>query len=78
MATPKIRLWWAHLETRNYEFDAFGLTEAEALAELKAGWRRHRLQSGATMTWSELVEGGDVNAMEIETHTCYIDRHRVE
>jgi len=64
-------LWHAHVETRHWDFDAYGETEALALQTLKEGWLTHCTQTHATMTWDELRD--DVCVNEIHTGQCYRD-----
>ncbi len=48
----------ATLDTRNYRFQALGLTEDEARAALEQAWTVHAEQAGAD-DWSEF--SGDVS-----------------
>ena len=49
-------MFWAHLETRNFRFDAFGDRESEALDALKRTWQKHARQYEATFSWVDLKD----------------------
>lgn len=44
-------MYWANLETRNFSFDAFSDSEAEAVELLREAWRLHREQTGHYAFW---------------------------
>lgn len=56
-------MYWATLETRNFSFTAFDYTPDAALETMRITWEVHATQTGATLTWGELVE--DVNIVSI-------------
>ena len=58
------------LDTRNYRFEAPGLTEDEARAALEQACNTHAEQTGAD-DWSEF--SGDVTVEALETGTAYRD-----
>lgn len=74
--TQKI-IYRGALSTRNYDFESYGLTEAEAYKALKRAWQTWRKISGATLTWKELYEGGDAYVQEFEIGSGYMDREKL-
>lgn len=64
------------LQTRSYEFEAYGLTEAEAYQTLRSAWNAWRKISGATLTWRQLYEGGDAYVQAFEIGVGYMDREK--
>lgn len=69
------------LETPNYSFEAYSLTEDGARRALKRAWnnwRRVCMKSphppASMWTWSELWEGGDAYVMAYQLDTPYMDR----
>jgi hypothetical protein len=65
--------WMAHLETRYFEFWAFGETKAHAMEVMKKTWAQHkRNRPGATYTWAELK--GDVGVDEYHAGRGYADK----
>lgn len=66
--------WRAVLETRSFSFEAYGQTEAQARRMLRGGWLRHRSYTGATITWQQLVNDGDVIVYEVGFRKALRDR----
>lgn len=67
--------FWAHFETRNFTFDAFGNTRREARAALRAGWATHQKQYHATLTWKELA--CDVTVQAVRPGQCLRDMEKL-
>lgn len=61
----------ATLETRNYRFQALGMTPGEAIDALALAWDRHAEQTGADDNWSAFAD--DVTVSALETGTAYRD-----
>lgn len=53
-------VWHARVDTRNFVFDCVAPSREQARDVLREAWRVHRDRTGATLTWPELVRGGDV------------------
>jgi hypothetical protein len=70
-------IWVARVTTRNFEFEAFGRTEREALGALQSGWEIHRRQTRATLTWRELMDGGAVDSRPVHFGQCYRDGEEI-
>lgn len=51
--TNTSRFWRAWVETRNFEFQAYGRSLEEALLALRRGWVAHVAETGAMMTWED-------------------------
>jgi hypothetical protein len=45
----------ATLETRNFIFTAYGKTADDARWFMKCAWKKHAKNTGAWLTWEELV-----------------------
>ena len=56
----------ATLDTRNFQFQALGLTEQEARATLEQAGASHAAETGA-WEWAEFSDGVNVSALEIGT-----------
>ena len=67
-------LWLAALETRHFEFWAFGETKAHAMEVMEGAWAQHKrsIQPHASYTWAELE--GDVCVNEYNTGCGYTDK----
>lgn len=64
----------AKLETRHFTFEAYGETEAEALATLRFNWNcEHRRQYADAIPFDEFVADGDVGLIEIDLGRAYRD-----
>jgi hypothetical protein len=66
-----ITLHRARLETRNFEFEAFGYSKDQAKAALVAGLAKHAKQHRLPWDWFKLE---DVQFSEIGTGLAYRDR----
>jgi len=72
-----MRFWVGEIETRNFDFIAFGRTE-EVKEVLRGAWRRHCEEySDATITFDELLDGGSVTTYEARTGMCLRDHQEV-
>jgi len=68
----KNTLWVATLDTRHYNFEAYGETKAEALAVMASSWRAHRRECGGVCApWSEFKD--DVSVREVSIGSGYRD-----
>lgn len=68
-------LWMAHLETRHFEFWAFGETKEQALEVMKGTWLQHKKRHPfATFTWAELQR--DVYVAEYHAGRGYTDKEQ--
>jgi hypothetical protein len=68
-------LYHATLETTNFFFDAYGVTQAEALKAMEDGWREHRRQTGASDKWVDVLDS--VQVREVRTGSAWRDRERL-
>lgn len=66
------KIWRARLETRNFLFEAFGRSEAEASSNLYKGLRRHQGQYGLDVVWVDQME--EEATVERLDFACYRDR----
>ena len=51
-----VRLWVASLETQNFSFSAYGMTEDEALFALKQGLVTHGDQCNLEPDWGDIYD----------------------
>lgn len=67
-------MFFARIETRNFEFMAFGETEEEARAALATGWENHCLDYGGVPDPEYLVDyADDIGIGEFEVGDCIRD-----
>jgi hypothetical protein len=59
----------ARVETRNFEFTAYGATDTEAIALLETAWQTHKANTGAWLEWSELENDVQLETVSIGTVT---------
>ena len=72
-------LYWATYETRNFTFDAFGKTEKECLAALKAGIRRHGEEyTGANVNEMLSTVREEFHAVKVKAGLCLRDRDSIK
>jgi hypothetical protein len=65
-------LYWAHMETRSFDFDTFGISEATARNLMRSAWEKHCKQTGCPTPWSEVEDG--VGVTEVKRGTMLRDR----
>jgi len=70
--TQAVALYWAHLETSYFSFDAFGVTKKEALANMKRAWKVHSERTGAE-SWDEYHGDDETNVMRVAASECWLD-----
>ena len=72
-----MKLVRATLETRNFTFDAYGVTEAQALANLNAGWHRHcdQYERADRNLFVNLIE--EIQFQSFEEGACYRDDEQI-
>jgi len=74
-ALPKDTLVWLRFETRNFTFDAFGKTKAEAWTALRKGWAEHVKNTNADPGYlNEFKE--DVQEIHVSPGVCVRDLDR--
>lgn len=69
------KIYVAYLQTPSYEFQAFGITEAETMQLMKKAWKKHMKETGATGGWQMFKD--DVCVYEIEVGKCYRDKEEI-
>lgn len=69
MKTAKTGIWIACMESTNFNFQAMGVTKAEAIQALEKGLRQHCQQYRATKFW----DASDFNTREFKQGMCYRD-----
>jgi hypothetical protein len=62
-----MQIYVAHLETRNYEFTAYGHNQTEALAMLKRAFVRHIDNHRGSLAWLDVREDAWVEKIELGT-----------
>jgi hypothetical protein len=65
-----VTFWRAWAETRHFNFEAYGTTQAEAIDTLMVGWLAHCAETGAEVDY---VPRDDVSYAEIEVGKAYRD-----
>ena len=60
----------ASIETRNYEFTAYGETSDQATNALKITFIKHMIKNEGTYKWAEIKD--DVYVQEITLNTGYV------
>lgn len=68
--------WKARVETRNFVFEAYGATEAEAWRLLEDAWSVHAKHTQASIPWRILAE--DIVVTEMQLGAAYRDGERME
>ena len=66
--------WMASLETRNFSFEAGGLTEMEALTTLKQGLSLHAKRFNLEDDW---YTDDDIVVTEMKAGVAYRDREEI-
>lgn len=69
-------MYWLHLETTHFYFDAFGHTKQEAMDMLVAGLQRHGEQYDCTPGWYTDYVDGWLETHEFPFPSCVRDRYR--
>ncbi len=69
--TKRRSLWRAWTSTRNWNLEAYGETENEALSVLAEMWQHWKAKTGAQITVDEII--GDTNTMRIKAGKAYFD-----
>lgn len=64
-----MKIYAAHLETRNYEFTGYGHNETEALAVLKRAFVQHIENHRGSLAWLDVREDAWVETIELGTAT---------
>lgn len=62
---PKLGLYLAILDTRNFSFHALGATEQDARVAMQRGWALHCRQHGMTNNWGDFKDGVNVFPLAI-------------
>ncbi len=66
------RIFHAHVESAHWTFDAYGLSESQALTALRKGLLAHVKRSGAGRAWAmEMMD--DVSVTAVELGSCWRD-----
>lgn len=58
------KLFWIHLSTPNFTFDAFGTSESNVKNLLKKAWKQHAKQTGAAADYIDFKD--EVQVQEVE------------
>lgn len=69
-------IWRASLETRNFEFEAFGGSQQMTLSCLLDGLRKHADRFKIPRDWF-LEFQADIVCRRIEPYVCYRDREAI-
>jgi len=69
-------IWICRGDSRNFSFESFGATKAEALIEFAAGLRRHADETGARQSWvDEMIT--EAEPRQVSIGGFYRDRERL-
>ena len=67
------RYWLAPIQTAHWTFEVVAFTKGSARKRLRAAWLEHQRQTGAELTFAELLEDGSVYFDARVTGTVYRD-----
>ena len=67
-----MKIFYAHAQSRNFDFQAFGLTYNEAIKTLHKGLKKHAKQFHLEPKWFE--QWADISVEELEGGIAYRDR----
>ena len=67
-----MKIYRARYETRNFSFEALGMTEAKAIETMHKGLETHAKQYGLAFDWWRKYEG-DLSVHDMNLDTCYRD-----
>jgi len=67
-----MKIYYAHAQSRSFDFQAFGLTYNEAIKTLHKGLKKHAKQYNLEPKWFE--QWADISVEELEGGIAYRDR----
>lgn len=79
-AVTRMKLYRAHVDSRHFEFEGYGLTERDAVTACMQAWSAHCCQitlHGGTIDRS-YIKRDDISAYEIQVGKGYRDRETIE